>query len=157
MKRLVICIVLLLVSCNYFETKKVKADDIAEQELETIDWNTVDEYPSFSACDTVSGKQPRKLCFETVILQHVNDYLSSQNIVVSQDISDTISMKLRIDSIGKISVLDIKTQPKTLEIIPDINDLLNGSIEQLPKIYPALKRGQQVNTEFVLPVIISIK
>ncbi|WP_188372807.1 hypothetical protein [Winogradskyella haliclonae] len=157
MKRLLVLMTLLLMSCDYFEKKKVKTEDIVTQELETIDWNAVDEYPSFSVCDSVSEKLARKYCFETTVLNHVNNYLSKQSIVVSEDVEDTISIKLAIDKLGNISVLDIKTKPETREIIPEIDTLLRGSISSLPKIFAAIKRRQHVNTEFVLPVIVSIK
>ncbi|SHG97651.1 hypothetical protein [Winogradskyella jejuensis] len=157
MKRLVVCVFILLVSCDYFENKKVKTEDIVSQELETIDWKSVDEYPSFTVCDSVSEKQARKQCFESTILNHVNDYLSKQSIVVSQDVEDTIAIKLKIDNLGEISILDIKTKPETQEIIPEIDTLLRGSIASLPKIFPAVKRSQNVTTEFILPVVVSIK
>jgi len=32
---------------------------------------------------------------------------------------------------------------------------LNSSIDSLPKIYPAIKRGQSVSTEFVLPIVVN--
>ena len=70
---------------------------------------------------------------------------------------DTIAIKLGIDKAGKISILNIKSKPETLLVIPEIDSLLYGSINILPKIFPAVKRGQQVNTEFVLPVVVSIK
>ena len=157
MKRLVILIGLLFVSCDYFDNKKVTSQDIIKQELQTINWSEVDEYPSFSECDTISEKQERKFCFETTMLKYVNTYLSQQHIVVSEDIEDTIKIRLAISNAGKINVLDINAKPETLEIIPEIDSLLRGSINALPKIFPAIKRGQQVHTEFVLPVVISIQ
>lgn len=144
-------------SCDYFEKQKIKTEDIVSQELETIDWKAVDEYPSFSVCDDVLEKLPRKQCFERTLLNQVNTYLSNQNIIVSEDIEDTIAIKLRIDNKGNISVLNINTKFETQEAIPTIDSLLRESILKLPKIFPAIKRGQQVNTEFVLPVVISIK
>ena len=91
------------------------------------------------------------------MLKYVNTYLSQQHIVVSEDIEDTIKIRLAISNAGKINVLDINAKPETLEIIPEIDSLLRGSINALPKIFPAIKRGQQVHTEFVLPVVISIQ
>ena len=146
-----------MVSCDYFDNKKVSSQDIIKQELQTINWSEVDEYPSFSECDSVSEKQERKECFETIILKHVNSYLSQHHIIVSEDIKDTIKVKLAISNTGKINVLAIKAKPETLKIIPEIDSLLRGSINTLPKIFPAIKRGQQVHTEFVLPVVISIQ
>ena len=157
MNRLLVFVFLLLVSCDYFEKKKVKKDDIVLQELETIDWNSVDEYPSFSICDSVAEKIDRKHCFESTILNHVNSYLAKQIIVVSEDVEDRVSVKLVINSKGEISILDIKAKQETLEAIPQIDSFSKESIEKLPEIYPALKRGQQVTTEFVLPVVVSNK
>lgn len=157
MKRLIVLIGLLVVSCDYFEKKKIKTEDIVIQELEDIDWNAVDQYPSFSLCDTLIEKSEQKHCFETTILNHVNTYLSQQHIVVSTDVEDVIELKLSIDNTGEISVLNTKIKPETLEVIPEIESLLKGSLKSLPQIFPAIKRGQKVSTEFVLPVVVSIK
>lgn len=157
MKRLVVFIILVLVSCDYFENKKIKTEDVVNKELETIDWNAVDIYPSFSVCDSISEKEQQKICFETTVLTHVNQYLSKQSIIISEDVEDTISMKLQIDKLGNISILNIDAKPETRRIITEIDTLLHGSIKALPKVFPAVKRGQQVTTEFVLPVVVSIK
>lgn len=157
MKRLVILIGLLVISCDYFEKKRVSSQTIFEKEMQTITWDAVDEYPSFSNCDTVSEQQERKYCFESTILNHVNTYLSNKNIIVSQDVQDTIHVRLTIDNKGKIQVLNIDKNPETHYLIPEIDSLLKGSIATLPKIFPATKRGQQVNTEFVLPVVVFIE
>jgi hypothetical protein len=157
MKRALILLSLLMVSCNYFENKKVSAKDIVSEELAVINWTEVDEYPSFSVCDSVSERQERKHCFESTILKYVNNYLAHQVIIVSEDIEDTISIKLAISNKGKITVIAIAKKPETQIAIPKIDSLLNGSINALPKIFPAIKRGQQVNTELVLPVVVSIQ
>lgn len=158
MKRLLgILCVAILYSCNYFENKKVYSEDILNEELQTIDWNAVDEYPSFSNCDSVSIQEDRKTCFTNTLLQHVNTYLSSQTIVVSKDIEDTIALRLAIDKTGHVKVLNVDVKSETAEVIPEIDSLLRYSIKTLPKVFPAIKRGQQVDTEFVLPVVIEIK
>lgn len=157
MKRLASILLILILSCNYFETKKLSSQDIVNQELKTINWNEVDEYPSFSSCDSVSGKEQRKLCFETTVLNHVNLYLAQQQIVVSKDVEDTVHMKIRIDKKGTLHVLDINMASNTKLLLPEMDSLLLGSVSSLPQIFPATKRGQQVSTEFVLPVQLVIK
>ena len=157
MRCLLIFIFLLCVSCDYFESKKVNTNDIVNQELKTIDYKSVDRYPSFETCDTISEKIQHKLCFESTLLTHVNNYLAEQNIVVSNDVEDSISINLRIDKSGTISVLNIEAKAETKTVIPNIDSLLTRSIATLPKIYPAIKRAQQVTTELVLPVVVSIR
>ena len=157
MKRIVVFILLVLWSCDYFENKKIETKDIVEQELQSINWKDVDEYPTFSVCDSVSGKQERKGCFEATVLKHVNSYLSNQHIVVSEDVADTIFMNLAIDKLGNISIINLEINSHTRQVLPEIDSLLRGSVLGLPKIYPAIKRRQQVNTEFVLPINLVIQ
>ena len=44
-------------SCDYFDKKKVNADDLLNQELKTFNWNEVDVYPSFTTCDSSDVKE----------------------------------------------------------------------------------------------------
>ncbi|HLT33216.1 MAG TPA: hypothetical protein VKZ98_05445 [Aquaticitalea sp.] len=153
MKRLLlIAILLCLTSCDYFNKKKIDSETIVEEELKSINWNDVDEYPAFSICDSSENK---KVCFEDVLRNRLNTNLSKQNIVVSEDVNDTVLLKIHIDNKGKFSIKDIIYSDLTKSQIPELDSLLRHSLDSLPKIYPAIKRGQQVATEFNLPVLIN--
>lgn len=157
MKRLHCLFLLSIVfSCQYLDPKKVNSEDLLQEELQTIDWSAVDEYPSFSSCDGVSGQNQRRECFQNTLLKHVNSYLAEQELLAYDDVSDTVSMKLAIDKTGALSILNLKAKESTSASIPKLDSLLRQSIVELPKVYPAIKRGQQVRTEFVLPIIIQI-
>ena len=157
MKRLVcFYFLVLLCSCDYFEKQKVNSEDLLEEELQTFNWNDVDTYPTFKSCDSITVKEESKACFQNTLLSHVNTYLGNQNIVVSEDVNDTIKIKLIIDSKGLLQVEDISIKSETQFQIPEIDSLLRESIRSIPKIYPAIKRGQQVTTAFELPVIVKI-
>jgi len=153
MKRLLlIALLLCLTSCDYFNKKKIDSETIVEEELKSINWNDVDEYPAFSICDSSENK---KVCFEDVLRNRLNTNLSKQNIVVSEDVNDTVLLKIHIDNKGKFSIKDIIYSDLTKSQIPELDSLLRHSLDSLPKIYPAIKRGQQVATEFNLPVLIN--
>ncbi|HEX9827499.1 MAG TPA: hypothetical protein VGA80_12950 [Flavobacteriaceae bacterium] len=157
MKRLsLIFCVFVLASCNYFEKKKVYTKDILQEELQTFNWNDVDEYPTFASCDTTSGKENKRYCFENTLLQVLNNSLAQQNIVVTEDVNDTILLKITIDNQGNFTVNDIQSSELTKAQIPKIDSLLIHSFDSLPKIYPAIKRSQQVATQFSLPVVVRI-
>jgi len=49
-------LVLCFSSCNYFDKKKVYSEDILKEDLQTFNWNEVDEYPTFAVCDNASTK-----------------------------------------------------------------------------------------------------
>ncbi|MDT0558960.1 hypothetical protein RM697_09895 [Ichthyenterobacterium sp. W332] len=158
MKRLgsLLFLFMVLNSCQYFEKKKVYSQDIYEEELKTINWNDVDQYPAFENCESVTIKQDRKQCFETTLTQYINTYFSNQNIIVSHDINDTLYLKLEIDKAGTIDVYSIEADSLTRAHIPKLDSLVERNILALPKIYPAIKRGQEVNTEFLLPIVIKL-
>lgn len=152
------CFVLLvlLTACDYFENQKVNSEDLLKEELQTFNWNDVDTYPTFSSCDSMTVKEDSRVCFQNTLLSHVNHYLASQNIVVSEDVNDTIRLKLMIDNRGHLEIEDIAIKPETRFQIPEIDSLLRQSLKGIPKIFPAIKRGQQVKTAFELPVIVRI-
>lgn len=143
-------------SCEYFNVKKTSSDAILKEELQTFNWNQVDEYPSFPECDSVITKQERKQCFEYVLTTHITSFLQKDTIVVTQNIEDTLLLQFQISEKGELSVLHIKVDSLTSQEIPNIKDLLLHGLDSLPKIFPAIKRGQQVKTQFKLPVIISV-
>jgi len=147
---------LMLMSCEYFNVKKTSSDAILKEELQTFNWNEVDEYPSFSECDSVITKLERKRCFEYVLTTHITRFLQKDTIIVTQNIEDTLLLELQISEKGLLSVLNIEVDSLISQEIPNIKDLLQHGLDSLPKIFPAIKRGQQVKTEFKLPVIISV-
>jgi len=157
MKQLcVFVIVLVLVSCEYFNVKKTSSDAILKEELQTFNWDDVDEYPSFSLCDSSVTKSEKKVCFQNTIVNHITNYLQKEVIVVTQDINDTILLKFQVNKLGDLVLLQANIDSITIQEIPEINKLLKQSLDSLPKIFPAIKRGQQVTAEFNLPIIISV-
>ncbi|WP_179349953.1 hypothetical protein [Winogradskyella pacifica] len=154
----IVCLLILLfaTSCNYFEKKKVYPEDLLEEELQTFNWNEVDAYPTFSNCDSLTEKEDRKVCFQNTLISSVNEFLKAQNLVVSNNVNDTIRLNIKIDKTGLLVVESIKMHPETIQEIPKIDSLLRRSLKGVPKIYPAIKRNQQVTTAFELPVIVRI-
>lgn len=146
----------LLVSCEYFEKKKIYSEDLLEEELQTFNWNEVDTYPTFSSCDSITVKADSKACFQNTLVSNVNNFLEKQNLVVSKDVNDTIHLHIEINNKGVLDIKSIDYNPETAVMIPEIDSLLRQSLKDIPKIHPAIKRGQQVTTAFELPIIVKI-
>lgn len=156
MKLRLLLLLMVCCSCKEVNLKKVNESALVEEELKNINWNSVDEYPTFETCDSTSNESS-ETCFKATLVQHINSALSNANIVVTEDLNDTLILQLHIDHKGQISIPSIKAKKETREAIPDLDSLMRGSMSQLPKLFPAIKRGQQVSTEFQLPVVIVIK
>lgn len=153
----VFILVFMLTSCEYFNVKKTSSEAILNEELQTFNWNDVDAYPTFSSCDSMLTKQEKKQCFEIHLTTQIFSFLESEGIVVTQDINDTIVLSFEVSETGVLSLSSSKIDTLTFQEIPNIKTLLNKSIDSLPKIFPAIKRGQQVKIAFELPVIINVK
>lgn len=132
-------------------------EDILEEQLQTFNWKDVDEYPSFESCESANGKEQKKTCFENTLRNILNTKLSEYKILVSEEINDTVQLKITIDNKGQFFIDDIISNEITRTQIPQLDSLLRKSLDSLPKIFPAIKRSQQVKTQFVFPVIIKIE
>ncbi|APX99299.1 hypothetical protein [Lacinutrix venerupis] len=152
----VLLLIICASSCEYFNAKKIASEDIFKEEISAINWNDVDNYPTFSSCDSLQVKTDRKSCFENTLSQHITNSLQNETIIVSQDIEDTILLEFQVSKTGKISIKHINLS-ETIEVeIPEIKNMISNSLNSLPQIYPALKRDQPVKAEFKLPIIIKV-
>lgn len=158
MKHILIFLVFInMMSCDYFNKKKVYSEELLEEELQAFSWNDVDEYPTFASCDSTLEKENKKRCFENTLRDILNEKLSQYHIVVSEAVEDTVDLKITIDKEGEFSITSIKSSVLTKQEIPQLDSLLRRSLDSLPKIFPAIKRSQQVTTQFSFPVIIKIE
>ncbi|WP_417556708.1 hypothetical protein [Mesoflavibacter zeaxanthinifaciens] len=149
-------IFLLLVSCQYFEAKKTSKDAILKKELKTFNWNEVDTYPSFPVCDSLDTLTNKKQCFETTLANHISTQLAKETFVVTQDINDTIILEFLISEKGQLQIEKFTVDSLTITELPNIQQIIESSLDSLPPIYAALKRGQQVKTQFKLPIILQV-
>ena len=144
----------MVTSCNYFNVKKTSAEAILEEELSSIDWNDVDEYPTFTSCDSIAEKNARRRCFESTLANHVLTFLSKEKLVVFDDLNDTIYIDFKLSEKGDISIIEIQSTKEIQDEIPKLNQYLQASLDSLPRIFPAIKRGQHVITQFRLPIVV---
>ena len=146
----------MVTSCEYFNVKKTSSEAILNEELQTFNWKEVDVYPTFSTCDTSSNKLESERCFEQTLTTQITNYLHRETIIVTQDVNDTIVLDFQITEKGILTLLQSEIDSITIQEIPNIKELLVLSLDSLPKVFPAIKRGQQVRTQFKLPIIITV-
>ncbi len=152
--RILPVLALVVISCN-FETKKISSEEVLEQESRSLNWKEVDEYPAFEDCQQETELTAARKCFETKVAENVYAYLQKQQPVVSESINDTIFIYLEVTKNGKPEIDSISAIDTTLtNQLPKIENWLQESIDSLPKIYPASKRGIPVSTAFKMPIVI---
>lgn len=147
----------LLFSCDNLVKKKVSSETILEEQLQTFNWNDVDVFPAFSNCDETASKEKRKQCFQETLSEFIFKEIHEAEIVASQSINETVTIDFQISETGILTVLDIAESDILKQEIPEFESIIRNALEALPKIYPATKRGQQVKTQFKLPIVISVE
>ena len=152
-KVLLFVVTLILTSCN-FETKKISAEEVFEEESRSLNWKEVDEYPAFENCQDKTDLATARNCFERQVSATIYSFLASQQPVVTESINDTLYIYLEITKEGKPQIDSVQIDTTVTNQLPDIEQWLRQSIDSLPKIYPASKRGIPVSTMFKMPIVV---
>ena len=140
-------------SCEFEIQKKISADKFLEEELKTIDWSSVDKLPLLESC--LNSNLDNKKCFVSYFSSQLKKNLKNNDFVLNRTLIDTIYFNLKIDKIGNVSYEKIQIDENLNTYKNAIETALNITIENLPKVYPAIKRGQPVDVEFNFPLLIS--
>jgi hypothetical protein len=142
-------------SCELNINKKISVDEILDEEWRTFNWSDVDEYPSFSHCDSLQNLSLKKECFITTLSDQISEDLIINTKTVNRIIQDTVMLRFVISKNGEITLEELMVDKNIIDLKGTINSSFESSIDKLPKIFPAIKRGQQVNVKFSLPIFVS--
>ncbi|AWI24750.1 hypothetical protein [Flavobacterium pallidum] len=146
---------LLLVSCQYFQREVPSKEGLLKQQLDSINWNEVDEMPSVPACDSMATEPERAQCFIDFMAAEIQDRLSTDTLTVRYAQLDTINVKV---TVSRDATLQFEPQfpEKTVYDKAVMDSIIQMKLIDFPKVSPALKRGLPVKTQFVLPVILNV-
>lgn len=124
------------------------------KELQSINWNEVDEFPSVDECEKIEDKALRQQCFFEFLAQTIQTKLSADTLKMLSPKMDTLQLRITIfpNSTLKFEAIPPKDVTKFDPI--KVDSLLKVELIDLPKINPAIKRGIPVKTQFVLPIVI---
>ena len=147
----------LLNSCEYdFQIdRKISVEEFINEELKSFKWNEVDQYPVFENCLELNNIPQKNKCFVETITNDFTANLKKNNLVLNRTLVDTVNMVLMVDKSGLIFIKTINISEKNLKYKEVINSSFNYTVSNLPKLYPAIKRGQQVDVIYTIPIIIS--
>tara|TARA_B110000858_G_scaffold108699_1_gene124187 strand:+ start:4036 stop:4512 length:477 start_codon:yes stop_codon:yes gene_type:complete len=143
-----------ITSCDNFSFSKNKNMQL----LDTIvNFSSVDTSPSFKVCDSIIDKQKKTNCFRTTIHQKIGAELQKHQFVIRDSISEIVYVDLLINSKGKI-ILEAMDSSEEIKIkLPKLDSVLRISVDKIPNVYAAIKRGIPVTTKYRLPIKIQIK
>jgi len=154
---LIIISFFLLNSCQFdFKIdRKISVDEFINEELKSFNWNEVDQYPVFENCLVINSISEKNNCFVETITESFKENLTNNSLVLNRTLVDTVNMILKVDKTAEISIESINISSQNIKYKEVISRSFNKTISNLPKLYPAIKRGQQVDVIFKIPIIIS--
>ena len=128
------------------------------QLLDTIvNFSSVDTSPSFKVCDSIIDKQKKNNCFRTTIHQKIGAELQKHQFIIRDSISEIVYVDLLITSKGKIVLEAMESSEEIKNQLPKLDSVLRISVDKIPNVYAAIKRGIPVTTKYRLPIKIQIK
>lgn len=147
---------LLAGSCQYLEKQVPEKDALLKRELESINWEAVDEFPSVPDCDQHQNHEDRKDCFVAYLRENIQHRLSADTISVIYPTHDTIIVDVTINADSTVAFSPVAND-EWVYGKPAIDSILQHRLSDFPKVGPALKRGLPVKTQFHLPVILNVQ
>lgn len=147
---------IVLTSCQYIDRKVPSGDELLDKELQAINWNEVDAWPSISNCDSILNEDEKKNCFLNFLSEEIRTRIESDTIKVAYSTIDTVEVRVVImpDS-------TVQFQSKFTDKDSETRDLLDSVLTQrftdFPKVNPAIKRGVPVKTQFELPIVLNVE
>ena len=142
-------------SCDLQLNKKITVNEFIEDELKSFSWNQVDQYPVFENCLNFNDTDQKNNCFVETITENFRINLKNNNLVLNRTLVDTINLVLKIDKKGNIGIKSMTTSDENIKYKEIISISFDSTMNDLPKLYPAIKRGQEVDVIFNLPILIS--
>ncbi|SHI98260.1 hypothetical protein [Flavobacterium haoranii] len=155
-KFIVLIVIILLNSCQYFDKKAPDENALLKEELQKVNWKQVDQYPSVASCDTILDVETQKECFFQFLTETIQARIGIDTIHILYPELDTIAVKV---TINPDATLQFQTQEPTDSISYDIkviDSILQNRLTNFPKVEPAIKQGIKVKSQFVLPVILKV-
>jgi hypothetical protein len=153
-KGLALLFLILISSCQYFGGEVPSKKELLDKELNAINWNEVDEFPSFSECDKIKDEKMQKQCFFEFLTQTIQEKLTSDTLTNLYPELDTIEVKVTVFPNSTMKFEPQFTKDSAAYDTIKIDSILKSRLVNFPKVNPATKRGLPVKTQFILPVII---
>jgi hypothetical protein len=143
-----------LTSCEWFASPETKAQRLVEEELSAINFNEVDQFPLFDACEETAPREEQQRCFQQTLVMHLAMALQDFEFQSEARLADTLFVDFMVDRQGKVTVVSMDKNPDFSKENPEFERIVAKSLRSLPRLEPALKRGIPVSAQFRIPLIL---
>ncbi|MFN3640122.1 MAG: hypothetical protein ACK4UK_04325 [Flavobacterium sp.] len=143
-----------LFSCQLFESKEVKEEQLLKERLEDINWQEVTQYPTLPACDSLLNKQERKDCFFQSLTAWLQQQLELSPLPMDVAVQDTLPVKVTLRHDATM-LFELQFPSDVTYNTKKVDSLLQSRWSAIPEMVPALKQDIPVTTQFMVQVILT--
>ena len=149
---LIVILIISSSSCELLSSTKVSSSEIKK----ASSWSSKDQPPSFPECEGVEKKNQLK-CFQSIISNQLTLAISDIDIIAIEPLNHEIFIQIKIDKEGVFSLLEAKIPNTVRDALPELEQVLNQAVANLPLALPATKTnvGVYVDSQLSMPVQIS--
>lgn len=148
------CAIFLVQSCQYFQKNVPDKNELLKEELQKINFQKVDEFPSIAECDSLTDEAARKQCFFDFLTQKIQEKLATDTIKTLYPNLDTIQVKVTIFPDSRLKFQPYFSKDSMNYNTNTIDSIMQSKLTDFPIVQPAIKRGMKVKSEFVIPLIL---
>jgi hypothetical protein len=125
-----------------------------QKEVEQIDWTYVDELPLVEPCKIFKSRALKQECFFNVINDSIYNKLLRDTSFGLYTQLDTIRLIVTISAQSEIHFKTRFPPGASLYETYKMDSIIQNRLVRFPKVYPAIKRGIPVNTQFEVPLVL---
>ena len=154
MKYLIYTLLLSIIttSCSWINKKQPNETEIYENEISKINWEQVDEPSGLVLCDSLLIEEEKVACLQKTLQQNIQENLVS-TIIETIDLNvDTIWVAVNINPDSSITLIPDVSLIANTDNQQNILKAITNTTQNLPKAYPAIKRGIPVKTQYNMPL-----
>lgn len=142
-------LMMFITSCDKLSFSKNKENQVLDT---IIDFTAVDLSPSFSVCASIIDKTKKSDCFRNSIHKKIGEELQKHTLTSKDSIDETVFVDLLINVEGKIILQEVSSSENIKKQLPALDSILQLSVDNLPIIFPAIKKRFPVATKYRLPI-----
>lgn len=142
-----------LSSCHLIESTPV-LEDLFEKEVKRIDWNSVDELPTIEPCLIFKSKAMKKECFFSIISDSIYTKLIKKSDFSIYTKIDTVRLTVIVTADSQLKFRTSFSANDSPYECEKIDSIIGSKLVDFPKVYPAIKKGFPVTSQFVIPVVL---
>ncbi|CAA0246237.1 conserved hypothetical protein [Tenacibaculum maritimum] len=150
-KEILFFLVIIFTSCSFFSSRKHQ-EKLKKEEI--VNFTEVDVPPSFPSCKNVIEEDKDK-CFREEIHKRIASKLTEKKIETAVSVRETIYVNILIDKEGGVHLQNIRIATSNSKAFSQLDSFLRKTVKELPKLFPAIKRGIPVATQYQLPIHLS--